>query len=100
MILFSFEMTLNQAPQVQPLHFPVACEHSPESDKHLHSATRDCINRLMVPDDESYEVNKEWRRTFVSLATTCLSSEQTSSPAMWYVRSPSFFLQWTCLLLH
>jgi hypothetical protein len=60
-------------------------------DKSLHGKTRECIEALMVPDDDSCEVKTEWRRTLVTLANTCLLFDETSSRAMRYISSFSLF---------
>jgi hypothetical protein len=66
-------------------------------DKSLHGKTMECIEALMVPDDDSCEVNQEWRRTFVTLANTCLLFDETASPAMRYIGSLSPLSARRCL---
>jgi hypothetical protein len=58
----------------------------------LHEKTKEYIETLLMPDADSCESNKEWKRTFMTLANTCLSSDQASSLAMWYIHSPSLSL--------
>jgi hypothetical protein len=68
-------------------------------DKSLHGKTMKCIDVLII-DDDTCEVSKEWCRTFVTLANTCLLFDETSSPArmMRYTSSLSLSLSFSLSL--
>jgi hypothetical protein len=54
-------------------------------DKSLFKRTEACIRALLLPDEDSDEINTVWCRTFVTLVTTSLSSYDDETCVIRYI---------------